>query len=467
MFTRKIKVQERSMPTAEAFASWGAYELSFEELLEVNGGKRERKANSGGSSGRGSSGSSGSSGGSSGCSRSSRSARTSSSSKSSSKSKEKKNKNSKTQSGTLAFDEKKGKPGTQSGTSSGNNLRSAERRDKEEKQNGSTDYTVQKGDTLSGIIRKQYPGASKEEIVRRVKEAAANSGITDIDKIEPGQKIIFEKPAQSSSGQPNAREKNSPTQGGSTRRGSRPPSNSGSSGSFTSTSSGESSGCSYSGGGRSGYHPPAQSQPVPKPNKGEETSPTQGGGAPRGGDTPSEQKQPKITQGAEKQDGEKLKNFFNSENNVGIKPDMNFPIDMSKVTNIGEYGPREKIEIGDEETKPFHGGMDFAAPADTDIFSATDGWVRENGNNNIYGNYVIISDDKGWSGTLTYYAHMNETSDFTVGTQVEKGQKIGSVGSTGLSTGPHLHFEVRTNYGQTKHDPRDFLPFSTQTGSFE
>ena len=41
MFTRKIKVQERSMPTAEEFASWGAYELSFEELLEVNGGKRE------------------------------------------------------------------------------------------------------------------------------------------------------------------------------------------------------------------------------------------------------------------------------------------------------------------------------------------------------------------------------------------------------------------------------------------
>lgn len=222
-----------------------------------------------------------------------------------------------------------------------------------------------------------------------------------------------------------------------------------------------------SGGGGSGYHPPAQSQPAPEPNKGEETSPTQGGGAPRGGETPSEQKQPKITQGAEKQDGEKLKNFFNSENNVGIKPDMNFPIDMSKVTNIGEYGPREKIEIGDEETKPFHGGMDFAAPADTDIFSATDGWVRENGNNNIYGNYVVISDDKGWSGTLTYYAHMNEASDFTVGTQVEKGQKIGSVGSTGLSTGPHLHFEVRTNYGQTKHDPRDFLPFLTQTGSFE
>lgn len=150
---------------------------------------------------------------------------------------------------------------------------------------------------------------------------------------------------------------------------------------------------------------------------------------------------------------------FTDKNNTAVKSGMDFPIDMSKVTNIGEYGPRETIKIKGKKTKPFHDGMDFTAPADTDIFSATDGWVRENGNNNIYGNYVVICDDKGWTGTLTYYAHMNEASELPVGTPVEKGQRIGSVGSTGLSTGPHLHFEVRTDYGHTKHNPRDFLPF--------
>ena len=241
MFIRKLQMPQRSMPTAEEFALWGAYELSFEELLEVNGGKRKKKEKSSGSSGGGSSDSSGSAGGSSGSSHSSRSARTSSSSNASSKSKEKKNKNSKTQSGTPAFDEKKSKPPVQSSTPSVNSPNAEESKRNEEKQSGAAEYTVQKGDTLSGIIRKQYPGASKEEIVRRVKEAAAHSGIKDIDKIEPGQKILFEKPAQSSSGQPNAGEATSPTQGGSTRRGSRPPSNSGSSGSFTSTSSGDSS----------------------------------------------------------------------------------------------------------------------------------------------------------------------------------------------------------------------------------
>lgn len=373
------------MPTAEEFALWGAYELSFEELLEVNGGRHvigdpstddvsDTIANGGHSPGGSSSSSdSGSSGGSSG--------------------------------GSSSAPPSSSPSGPVTGSDS--------------------DDTG--GSTCDGW-NNYWNGLT----------SGGSSG-------------------GGSSGSTGGSSGNSDSSGDSSSNDS----------SGDDYSSGDDSDSGYWGGGGSGYTPPAQSQPAPKPNRGEEKSPTQGGGSPRGGDTPSEQKQPKITQGAEKQDGEKLKNFFNSENNVGIKPDMNFPIDMSKVTNIGEYGPREKIEIGDEETKPFHGGMDFAAPADTDIFSATDGWVRENGNNNIYGNYVVISDDKGWSGTLTYYAHMNQASDFTVGTQVEKGQKIGSVGSTGLSTGPHLHFEVRTNYGQTKHDPRDFLPFLTQTGSFE
>ena len=243
--SRKKQEHTTLMPSSEELKTAGIRELTAQELLAVNGGKRTRKANSGGSSGGGSSGSSGSargsSGGSSSSGRSRRSAGTSSSSNDSSKSNGKENKKPKAQSGTSAFDEKKSKPPVQSGTPSVNNPNAGERKRNEEKQSGSMDYTVQKGDTLSGIVRKQYPGASKEEIVRKVKEAAANSGITDINKIEPGQKIVFEKPAQSSSGQPNAGEATSPTQGGAPRGKRQRPTNSGSSGSSTSTSSGGSS----------------------------------------------------------------------------------------------------------------------------------------------------------------------------------------------------------------------------------
>jgi len=213
MFKSKKELTERRMPTAEEFALWGAYELSFEELLEVNGGKREKKEKSGKSSGGGKSSKS------SGCGGGSSKGFFGSGSKKSSgwgtKSKEtNKEKKTKTQTGTTGTEGKK----NGNGASAGGGLKGGEPKSKEEKKSRGAEYTVRKGDTLSGIVRKQYPGASKEEIVRRVKEAAANSGIKDIDKIEPGQKILFEKPAQSSSGgepvKQNKREGKAPVGGG-------------------------------------------------------------------------------------------------------------------------------------------------------------------------------------------------------------------------------------------------------------
>jgi len=82
---------------------------------------------------------------------------------------------------------------------SGSGIKGGEPKSKEEKKSGSTDYTVRKGDTLSGIVRERYPGASKEEIAEKVKEVAKNSGIKDIDVIHPGDKIIFEKATEPSS----------------------------------------------------------------------------------------------------------------------------------------------------------------------------------------------------------------------------------------------------------------------------
>lgn len=87
-------------------------------------------------------------------------------------------------------------------------------------------------------------------------------------------------------------------------------------------------------------------------------------------------------------------------------------------------------------------GVDIAAPSGTPIYAAAGGTVivsRVGGWNGGYGNYVVI--DHG-NGVQTLYAHMS-TDDVSVGESVARGQKIGSVGNTGQSTGYHVHFEVR------------------------
>lgn len=96
-------------------------------------------------------------------------------------------------------------------------------------------------------------------------------------------------------------------------------------------------------------------------------------------------------------------------------------------------------------TQGLHGrnAVDLGAARGSPIYAAAAGTViiaRNNGAwNGGYGNYVVISHD---NGSQTLYAHMTRAA-VTAGTQVAKGQLIGYVGSTGLSTGSHLHFEVR------------------------
>ncbi|MFN8040352.1 MAG: peptidoglycan DD-metalloendopeptidase family protein [Acidimicrobiales bacterium] len=100
-----------------------------------------------------------------------------------------------------------------------------------------------------------------------------------------------------------------------------------------------------------------------------------------------------------------------------------------------------------------HPGIDIFAPMGTPIYAAMSGTVIFAGwNNGGYGNLVLI--DHG-NDTVTAYAHQSEIVA-TVGQQVSQGQLIGHEGSTGHSTGPHLHFEVRVG-GQTTN-PRSCLP---------
>jgi len=100
----------------------------------------------------------------------------------------------------------------------------------------------------------------------------------------------------------------------------------------------------------------------------------------------------------------------------------------------------------------FHTGIDLAAPLGTPVMTAADGIVVSVAHTYVgYGNYVMIAHG---AGVITLYAHLMET-DVQPGDRVTRGQKIGLEGSTGLSTGPHLHFEVRIN--NQVADPMRFL----------
>lgn len=99
----------------------------------------------------------------------------------------------------------------------------------------------------------------------------------------------------------------------------------------------------------------------------------------------------------------------------------------------------------------FHAGLDFAASYGSTIRAADSGTVIFAGWYGGYGRAVIVSHGKG---ITTLYAHTSELY-VSEGQSVQKGQAIASVGSTGLSTGPHLHFEVRNN--GTPVDPANYL----------
>lgn len=107
-----------------------------------------------------------------------------------------------------------------------------------------------------------------------------------------------------------------------------------------------------------------------------------------------------------------------------------------------EYGPR---------WGRMHTGIDLGAPTGTPVGASKDGVVASAQPHGGYGLLVILEHD---DGVRTYYAHLTR---FAVarGDTVEQGERIGDVGNTGNSTGPHLHFETRV--GGTPVDPRTFL----------
>ena len=100
----------------------------------------------------------------------------------------------------------------------------------------------------------------------------------------------------------------------------------------------------------------------------------------------------------------------------------------------------------------FHGGIDIANSYGTDIVAADGGIVTFSGTSGNYGKLIIIDHQNGYK---TYYAHCSKLL-VKVGDKVHKGQHIAEMGSTGRSTGNHLHFEVR--YKNERKDPLKYLP---------
>jgi len=150
--------------------------------------------------------------------------------------------------------------------------------------------------------------------------------------------------------------------------------------------------------------------------------------------------------------GETAPGWFDANGRSIVRSLMRTPIDGARVTS--KFGYRVHPILG--YTK-LHGGTDFGAPAGTPIYAAGDGLVQVASLRGAAGNMVQILHDNGW---VTHYFHMSRFGDgIVVGVRVKQGQMIGAVGTTGRSTGPHLHYEVLID-GQ-KVDP---LGIDTGTG---
>ncbi|MCL2706432.1 MAG: M23 family metallopeptidase, partial [Spirochaetaceae bacterium] len=150
-----------------------------------------------------------------------------------------------------------------------------------------------------------------------------------------------------------------------------------------------------------------------------------------------------------KRDGSKEKfsyiidgRFNSTERAFFLSTFFRFPIEKGQITS--HYGFRVNPVSGNRN---FHSGIDIAAPSGTPVFAAGKGVVTANGYNEILGNYVIIKHPGSYN---TLYGHLKE-SFVILNNQINAGTIIGEVGSTGYSTGPHLHFEVKS--GDKAEDP--------------
>ena len=130
--------------------------------------------------------------------------------------------------------------------------------------------------------------------------------------------------------------------------------------------------------------------------------------------------------------------WYDRDGNSAARTLIRTPISGARLSS--SYGMRRHPISG---YNSMHRGVDFAAPTGTPIIAAGSGVVTEAGWYGSYGRYIRIRHNSTYD---TAYAHMSKIRrGITPGTRVEQGQVIGYVGSTGRSTGPHLHYEILVN----------------------
>ena len=134
--------------------------------------------------------------------------------------------------------------------------------------------------------------------------------------------------------------------------------------------------------------------------------------------------------------------YFDDRGRSAKRPLLRTPIDGARLSS--GFGKRRHPILGYTKV---HRGVDFAAPTGTPIYAAGDGIITFRGRKGAYGKYIRIRHAAGYS---TAYAHMSRyKKGVTQGRRVKQGEVIGYVGSTGRSTGPHLHYEILVRGRQT------------------
>lgn len=134
--------------------------------------------------------------------------------------------------------------------------------------------------------------------------------------------------------------------------------------------------------------------------------------------------------------------YYDTNGKSARKALMRTPINGARLSSV--YGRRQHPILGYSK---MHRGIDFAAPIGTPIFAAGNGTVSYKGSYKTYGNYLKIRHNSTYT---TAYAHLSKFHKFIkLGRRVKQGQIIGYVGTTGRSTGPHLHYEILKNGRKT------------------
>lgn len=129
--------------------------------------------------------------------------------------------------------------------------------------------------------------------------------------------------------------------------------------------------------------------------------------------------------------------YYDSEGVSMRKAFLKAPLDFTRVSS--SFNPNRLHPI--YKTKRPHRGTDYAAPRGTPVYAAGDGRVVEAGYSRANGNYIFIQHGEAYK---THYLHLNKKR-VAKGSRVKQGQVIGTVGSTGAATGPHLHYEFLVN----------------------